>query len=50
MFLVNGNPFLNQSQISCGFLKYALCIFKATPDRNILLNVKTYYHFIKITY
>ena len=50
MFLVNGKPFLDQSQISCGFLKYALRIFKATPVRNILPNVKTYYHFIKITY
>ena len=23
MFLVNGKPFLDKSQISCGFLKYA---------------------------
>ena len=50
LLLENGKPFLDQSQISCGFLKYALCIFKATPVRNILQNVKTYYHFIKITY
>ena len=56
MFLVNGkllengNPFIDKSQISCGFSKYAWCIFKATPIRNILPNVKTYYHFIKITY
>ena len=50
LFLVNGKPFLDQSQISCGFLKYAWCIFEAAPFRNILPNVKTYYHFIKITY
>ena len=50
MFLVNGKPFLDKSQISCGFLKYACFIFKATPVRNILPIVKTYYHFIKITY
>ena len=50
MFLVNGKPFLDKSQISCGFLKYAWCIFQATPVRNILLNAKTYYHFIKITF
>ena len=50
MFLENGNMFLDKSQITCGFLKYAWCIFKATPVRNILPNVKTYYHFIKITY
>ena len=50
MFLVNGKPFLDKSQISCGFLKYAWCIFKATPVRPILPNAKTYYHFIKITY
>ena len=50
MFLENGNMFLDKSQITCGFLKYAWCIFKVTPVRNILPNVKTYYHFIKITY
>ena len=50
MFLVNGKPFLDKSQISCGFLKYAWCIFKATPVRNNLPNVKTYYHHIKITH
>ena len=50
MFLENGKLFLDKSQIFCGFLKYAWCIFKATPVRNILPNVKTYYHFIKITY
>ena len=41
LFLENGKPFLDKSQISCGFLKYAWCIFKATPVRNILPNVKT---------
>ena len=50
MFLENGNMFLDKSQITCEFLKYAWCIFKVTPVRNILPNVKTYYHFIKITY
>ena len=50
MFLENGNMFLDKSQITCGFLKYAWCIVKATSVRNILPNVKTYYHFIKITY
>ena len=49
MFLVNGKMFLvisykckykckynvNKSHISCGFLNYAWCIFKATPVRNI---------------
>ena len=53
MFLVNGKPFINKSHISCGFLKYAWCIFKATPVppvRNNLPNAKTYYHHIKITY
>ena len=49
MFLVNGKPFLDKSQISL-FLKYAWCIFEATPVRNIFPNVDTYYHFIKITY
>ena len=43
MFLENGNMFLDKSQITW-------CIFKVTPVRNILPNVKTYYHFIKITY
>ena len=33
MFLVNGKPFINKSHTSCGFLKYAWCIFKATPVR-----------------
>ena len=50
MFLENGNMFLDKSQIPCGFLKYASCILKATPVRNILPTVKTYYHFIKIAY
>ena len=53
MFLVNGKPY-----ISCGFLKYAWCIFKATEVtvyiqimyKNNLPNVKTYYHHIKLTY
>ena len=27
MFLVNGKPFLDKSQISCGFLKYMLNAF-----------------------
>jgi hypothetical protein len=49
MFLENGKLFLDKSQISCGFVEYAWCIFKA-PDRNILPNVKTYYQHIKITY
>ena len=48
MFFVNGKPFLDKSQISWGFLKYTWCIFKATPVRNIIPNVKTYYHFIKL--
>jgi len=30
MFLLNGKPFLILFHISCGFLKYAWCIFKAT--------------------
>ena len=38
MFVVNGKPFINKSHISCGFLKYAWCIFKATPFRNNLPN------------
>ena len=42
LFLENGKPFLDKFQISCGFLKYAWCIFKATSVRNILPNVKTY--------
>ena len=50
LFLVNGKPYINKSHISWGFLKYAWCIFKATPMRNNLTNVKTYYHYIKITY
>ena len=50
LFLVNGKPFINKSHISCGFLKYAWCIFKATPVRNNLPNVKPYYHYIRITY
>ena len=50
MFLENGDMFLDKYQISCGFWKYIWCIFKATHVRNILPNVKTYYHFIKITY
>ena len=36
LFLVNGKPFINKSHISGGFVKYAWCIFKATPVRNIL--------------
>ena len=49
MFLENGNMFLVNGKL---FLEYgdAWCIFKATPVKNILPNVKTYYHFIKITY
>ena len=43
LFLENGKPFLDKSH-------YAWCILKATPVRNILPNVKTYYDFIKITY
>ena len=50
MVLVNGKPILDKSQLSCGFMKYAWWIFKATQVRNILPNVETYYHFIKITY
>ena len=50
MFSVNGKPFIDKSHISCGFLKYDWCIFKATPVKNNLPNVKTYYHYIKITY
>ena len=50
MFLVNGKPFINKSHKFCGFLKYAWCIFKATPVRNNLPNVKTYYHHNKLTY
>ena len=50
MFLEIGKPFLDKSQITCGFLEYAWCIIKATPVRNILPNVKTYYHFIEMTY
>ena len=34
MFLVNGKPIINKSHISCGFLEYAWCIFKANPVRN----------------
>ena len=34
MFSVNGKPFINKTHISCGFLEYAWCIFKATPVRN----------------
>jgi len=59
MFLLNGKPFLILFHISCGFLKYAWCIFKATQVsiyklqgkmyENNLPNVKTYYHHIKIT-
>ena len=49
VFLVNGKPFINKSHILCRFSKYALCIFIATPVRNNLPNVKTYYHHIKIT-
>ena len=44
MFSVNGKPFINKSLISCGFLKYAWCIFEANPVRNNLPNAKTYYH------
>ena len=40
MFLKNGKLFLDKSQISCGFLKYAWCIFKATP-------VETSYQILK---
>ena len=40
MFLENGKLFLDKSQISCGFLKYAWCIFKATP-------VETSYQMLK---
>ena len=29
LFLVNGKTFINKSNISCGFLGYAWCIFKA---------------------
>ena len=50
LFLINGKPFINKSHISCGFLKYAWGIFKATPVRNNWANGKTYYHHIKITY
>ena len=50
LFLVNGKPFLDKYQISCGFFKYAWCIFKATSVWNNLPNVKIYYHFVKITY
>ena len=50
MFLENGKLFLDKSQISCGFLKYPWCIFKATPVRNSLPNIKTYYLHIEITY
>ena len=39
LLLVNGKPFLDKSQITCGFLKYAWCIFKATPVRNTLPNI-----------
>ena len=34
LFLVNGKPFINKFHISCGFLKYAWCIFTATSVRN----------------
>ena len=37
MFLVNVKPFINKSHISCGFLKHAWCIFKATLVRNNIL-------------
>ena len=47
MFLENGKWFLDKSQISCEFSKYAWCIFKGTPVRNIL--PKTYHLFVKIT-
>ena len=51
LFLLNGMPFINKSHINIlQILKYAWCIFKATPVRNNLPNVKTYYHHIKITY
>ena len=50
LFLENGKPFINKSHISCRLLKYAWCIFKATPGRNNLPNVKTDYNHIKITY
>ena len=32
-FLVNGKPFLILFHLSCGILKYAWCIFKATQAR-----------------
>ena len=47
LLLVNGKPLLDKSQISCGFFKYTWCLFKATPVRNILPNVKTYHHLSK---
>ena len=50
LFLENGKPFINKSYISCGFLKYARYIFKATPVRNNLPIVKTYYYQNKISY
>jgi len=49
LFLENGKPFLDKSlsQISCGFYNM---LDEATPVRNILPNVKTYCHFMKMTY
>ena len=41
LFLVDGKPFLILFHISYGFLKYALCMFKATKVRVYKLCIKT---------
>jgi len=47
MFLLNGKPFLILFHISCGFLKYAWCIFKATQVSVYKLCMKTTYQMLK---
>jgi len=44
------NTFSVKPPLSCGFLKYAWCIFIATQVRVYKLCIKTTYHNIKITY
>ena len=47
LLLVNGKPFFNPSHISCGFFKYAWCIFKATEVFTKYVCIKTTYQMLK---
>ena len=47
MCLENGKPFLILFHLSCRFLTYAWCIFKATQVRVNRLCIKTTYQMLK---